>query len=284
MNHHLDYAQTWLNRLRNHLQARSYSQNTCDNYCDAVAFFLQAFPGHPNQVTGLQVQSYLLGLKIHHHLKETTINLQLDGIRYFYNHIVQKPEILKDVNRMKEKLVLPTVFSAQEVHRILSMTTNKKHQLILALAYGSGLRLSELVGLQTCDIDFEREIVMVRNGKGGKDRVVMLPKQFCEMIKVYIQLHQPQKALFESDLGGPLNKRTVQAIFKHACKRAKIERKTGIHSLRHSFATHLLESGTDIRYIQALLGHSSTKTTERYTHVATQHIAKLVSPLDRMKL
>jgi integrase/recombinase XerD len=168
MNHNLDYAQTWLNRLRNHLQARSYSQNTCDNYCDAVAFFLQAFPGHPNRVTGRQVQTYLLDLKTHHLLKETTINLQLDGIRYFYNHIVQQPELLKDVKRMKEKVVLPSVLSAQEVHRLLSMTMNKKHQLILALAYGSGLRLSELVGLQTCDIDFEREIVMVRNGKGGK--------------------------------------------------------------------------------------------------------------------
>jgi integrase/recombinase XerD len=186
---------------------------------------------------------------------------------------------------MKTGRQLPKVYSPEEIEKILSVEMNPKHRLLLMLAYGCGARLSELRYLKRDDIKIDRDLILIRQGKGKKDRIVMLDSVIKVEIERYLKIGLSTTYLFEGYSPGiPLTAMTISKIYHHACEKAGVICQGGIHTLRHSFATHLLEQGTDLRYIQELLGHSNSKTTEIYTHVSTKAIGKIRSPISHLNL
>ncbi|MFA5075988.1 MAG: tyrosine-type recombinase/integrase [Patescibacteria group bacterium] len=207
-----------------------------------------------------------------------TVNLYLNAIKFFYSQIINSPVSL-DLRFAKRPKRLPVVLSLAEIKEIINSVINPKHRLLLSLAYGAGLRVSEVVDLKVGDLDFSRMVVYVRQGKGRKDRLTLLPESLVLDLQNFISGRSSEEFLFISERGGRLSSRAAQLIFSQALARANINKRAGFHSLRHSFATHLLENGTDIRYVQELLGHNSIKTTQIYTHVATSQIRIIKSPL-----
>lgn len=280
----MDWNRYWLDRLTRELAQRNFAASTRDNYTSALKAFLTAHPGSPSRLGPDAIGRYLLECKEDRSLGASTVNLILAALVFFYQHVLKAPHCIAGIPRLKEDKKLPSVLGVTKVKDLLESLANEKHRMMLSLAYGCGLRVSEVVRMKWADLDFERSVLYVRLGKGHKDRVVMLPTSLVEDLNGYRQRNQPITYLFESHLAGkPLSKRTVQAVFEKACEKAGIVHKGGIHSLRHSFATHLLEAGTDLRFIQSMLGHSSSKTTERYTHVTAGNVRRVVSPLDRLR-
>jgi site-specific recombinase XerD len=207
------------------------------------------------------------------------MNLALSAIRFFFNNVMKK-SLSQDTCRPRQDKRLPGVLSKEEVLRLLDKEQNPKHRLLLMLTYSSGLRVSEVVALKKEHIDFGRKTLIVNGAKGRKDRITLLADRAAAFLREYCGHNNVKDWLFPGQDKGHLRIRTAQSIFEKAVRNAGIEKKVSIHSLRHTFATHLLESGTDIRYIQSLLGHSSLRTTERYAHVARQSILRIQSPLD----
>ena len=188
------------------------------------------------------------------------------------------------VERPREEKTLPIVLSEKEIGDLLNATENIKHKAILMLAYSAGLRLSELTNVKITDIDSNRMQIRIEQGKGKKDRYTLLAVKLLAILREYFVLFKPKEWLFEGADGGQYSVRSIQAIMKDATKKAGIKKKVSVHTLRHSFATHLLENGTDLRYIQSLLGHSSSKTTEIYTHITTKGFDQIKSPLDQLDI
>ena len=197
---------------------------------------------------------------------------------FFYREVMRDTTPIV-VHFAKKESRLPDVLSRAEIHRLLAATKNTKHRLSLALAYGAGLRISEVVNLEVQDLDLEQLMVTVRQGKGRKDRMTVIPASLVADLRGFLAGRSPQDVLFESDRGGALSSRSLQLVFARALRVAGISKDATFHSLRHSFATHLLENGTDIRYVQALLGHSNIRTTQRYTRVTNPALKNIRSPL-----
>ncbi len=185
-----------------------------------------------------------------------------------------------EIPRPKKPSLLPKALSQIDIKKMFDCTENLKHKLLLQLCYGMGLRVSELVNLKITDIESARMQVLVSQGKGKKDRYVILPDSVLEMMRVYFKEFRPKNYFFEGQKGSQYSVRAAQQVFKDAMRKAKINKKVGIHSLRHSYATHLIEQGTDIRFVQDLLGHNSIKTTMIYTNITDQAKRKIKSPLD----
>jgi site-specific recombinase XerD len=179
---------------------------------------------------------------------------------------------------------LPTFFSQEEVRNLLNATENLKHKAILTIIYSCGLRLSELINLKIADIKSESNLLLIRQSKGNKDRIVALPDKLLLLLREYYKVYQPKDFLFEGAKGDQYSERSVQLILKNAMSKAGVLSKGSVHTLRHSFATHLLENGTDLRYIQNLLGHANSKTTEVYTHITTKGFEQIKSPLDKLDI
>jgi len=191
------------------------------------------------------------------------------------------PKTIDDLPRPRKEKKLPVILSRKDVRLILESTDNIKHKAILMLTYSAGLRVSEVVKLKVEDVDAERKLIHVKGAKGRKDRYTILSDKALKTLNLYLKTYQPKNWLFSgAKKTRHLSTRSAQRIFDNAVKNTDIKKDVSIHSLRHSFATHLLESGVDIRYIQELLGHQSTKTTEIYTHASTKNIGKIRSPLD----
>jgi integrase/recombinase XerD len=185
------------------------------------------------------------------------------------------------IQRPKREKRLPNVLSKEEVKAILEAHNNLKHKVMLSLIYSCGLRCGELLALEPIHIDSKRNIILIKNSKGKKDRIVPLSQKILEMLRTYYKLYKPKRYLFEGQTSGmPYDKRSLQLVLKQALNKTKIIKPVTLHWLRHSYATHLLENGTDLRYIQEILGHSSSKTTEIYTHVSTNSIQRIKSPFD----
>ncbi len=276
-----NWPEYWCQKLAKECQLRNYSRHTISNYQTAIRSMLIANPTNPRSWNPKNLSAHFLDLKQRRALSPSTINLHRDGISFFLREVVKTEDITQQIARMKQPLKLPTVLGVSEVLAILNAPANPKHRLALTLAYGSGIRVAELAALKLADIDYSRNLISIIEGKGKKSRLVLLPDYVNQHLKEYLDQHHPLKFLFEgTPPGTPLSTRTFQAIFENALARSGIRKKCGIHSLRHSFATHLLENGTDLRFIQALLGHSSTKTTERYTHVTRKNLIKIKSPAD----
>ncbi|WP_239023019.1 tyrosine-type recombinase/integrase [Pontibacter mangrovi] len=189
---------------------------------------------------------------------------------------------LSQVERPEKADRLPTVLSKQEVQRILSATANLKHRCLLQLLYAGGLRIGEVINLKITDVQSERNLLLIRGGKGKKDRTTLLSQKLLESLRAYYREYRPKVWLFEGQYGGQYTTDSIRNVFKGCVQKAGLQKKVTPHSLRHSFATHLLEQGTNLRYIQSLLGHKSSKTTEIYTHITSHGLESIVSPLDNL--
>ena len=230
------------------------------------------------------IKNYLFYLVEKKDASASTLNVAVNAFRFYYGKILNR-KFMYEIKRPRKDKKLPVVLSGGEVSRIISAVSNIKHKALLMLVYSAGLRVSEVVKLNVEDIDDERKLIHVRGAKGKKDRYTILSNKALATLNLYLKAYQPKKWLFNgAKKTRHLSTRSAQRIFDSAVKKAGIKKGVSIHSLRHSFATHLLESGTDLRYIQELLGHQSSKTTEIYTHVSTKNIGKIRSPLDNLEL
>jgi len=205
-------------------------------------------------------------------------------IRYLYLKIFNQPVPKALDIKLRKPVLLPTVLSQADISKILEVTKNLKHKTILLLIYSAGLRLGELINLEIGDIDSESMKIHVKQGKGKKDRYIMLSENVLKILREYYQIYKPKEYIIEGLKGGKYSPQSVQSVFKMAIKKAGIKKKATVHTLRHSFATHLLDDGTDIRYIQELLGHKRLETTQIYTHVSSYSINKIKSPADKLKI
>lgn len=279
--------QEWLDPLLEkvsiQLRLRGYSGKTCKVYFGHIKRFLYFCRKKPEDIGGNDVVNYLLYLLDHKKSSHSFANQALSAIRFLADSILNRGDLLVNIPRSKKEHKLPDVLSRQEVVKILSCIRNDKHKAIMALVYSAGLRVGEVVNLKVEDIDADRKLIHIKQGKGRNDRYTILSEIALRVLKQYRKKYGPSGWLFT----GPepdkhLTERTVQRVFEIACQRAGINKAVSVHALRHSFATHLLEGGTDIRYIQELLGHKSTKTTEIYTHVTERDVRRIQSPLDRL--
>lgn len=270
-------------QLVDYLKLKSYSQNTIKSYKNEFLQFLYFLDDKcVTTVTSKDIKTYLLYCINQLQIPENSIHSKINGIKFYYNQVLKKPIIFSEIPRPKKALKLPKALNTFEVKRIFEVTANLKHNTILKMCYGMGLRQSKVINLKISDIDSKNMSVLISRGKGKKDRYVNLPYSILEQLRAYYKEYKPKEYLFEGQYGGQYSSRSIQQIYRKALQKARINRQMGIHSLRHSFATHLLENGTDIRFIQELLGHNDIKTTLVYTHVTDKNIRKISSPLDML--
>jgi integrase/recombinase XerD len=274
-----------LDRLELELKARNYSRRTMKNYGAQAYNYLKWLGREPSTSDTSSIKQYQIYMKERKNYSPKSVNLATAAIVFLYNEVLVLPILQSSLPRMKTGRSLPKVYSEQEIGKIIKATSNLKHRLILMLAYGCGLRLGELSCLKPADIDLNRDLITVRQGKGKKDRVIMIDRVIKPFITSYLKNNVGKTWLFEGqNAGHKISPRTIELIFDHGCRKAGVPKIGGIHTLRHSFATHLLEQGTDLRFIQELLGHSSSKTTEIYTHVSRSAISRIRSPLAHLDL
>lgn len=251
------------------LELKMYAENTICTYISCFERFLKDHPDRdPQQLHEGDIRSYLYRL-VRDGKSHSYVNQAINSIKFYYEIVLGLPNRFYSIERPRKKRKLPSILSKQEVAQMISETKNVKHRAILGLLYASGLRRSEVLSLKIKDIDSDRMMIKVTQGKGNKDRYTVLSKSVLADLRSYYAYSKPQNYLFEGPNGRPYSGSSVLQIVYQAAIRAGIKRKVTPHMLRHSFATHLLEGGTDLRYIQLLLGHGSTKTTEIYTYVAT---------------
>lgn len=270
--------------LRQELKLRNYSPKTIKSYRSHLRSFVAHFaPRHPRELSNEDIRRYLLNLIEVKKSSAGSVNQVLNALRFLYVELYKRPLVLGDIPRPKKPKKLPVVLSQAEVQRILNVVKNLKHRCLLMITYSGGLRVGEVVRLKPEDIDGERMLIHVQNAKGKKDRYTLLGNATLDELRKYWMAYHPGKWLFAGQReGGYLSEESAQKIFKAAVAGAGIKKKVSIHTLRHSFATHLLESGVDLRYIQELLGHASSKTTEIYTHVSQRTIGQIVNPIDKL--
>lgn len=269
----------------NTLKVKAYSPNTIRVYRDELLALVKLLGSRSLQkLEAAHIKSYILWQLQVRGISESKANSSLNALKFYFEQVLHQPRIFVEIPRPKMPLQLPTVHSQEQVKQIILATRNLKHRAMLMTGYSAGLRISEIVALKIRDIDSHRMVITVRRGKGKKDRQVVLSERLLGELRVYYQVYKPKDYLFEGQKGGSYSVRSLQEVFKAAKVRSGNLKKGGIHSLRHSYATHLLEEGTDIRFIQELLGHNNLLTTHRYTHVARLHLEKIKSPLDKLNL
>jgi integrase/recombinase XerD len=235
-----------------------------------------------NDLTPVRLRSYFLYCINTLQLSENTLHSRINAIKFYFEQVLKREKFFFDIPRPKKPSILPQVIHAKDIKRLFEVTTNIKHNTMLKLCYGMGLRVSEIVSLKITDVDSKNMQVFIERAKGKKDRYVNLPETILTQLRAYFVEYRPKKYLFEGQYGEQYSTRSAQKVFADAMKKAKINKAVGIHGLRHSFATHLLENGTDITFIQQLLGHNDLKTTLRYTHVSKITLKKIKSPLDNL--
>ena len=269
--------------MRRELRLRNYSYRTIKAYLQHLTGFTRYFRKSPAEMGNKEIMQYLVHLSEDRNISASYRNQAISALKFFYKRVLNRKIEIEDLPRPKKESKLPAVLSKEEVNRLFAAVRNRKHLAILMLIYSSGMRVGEVVRLRPEDIDSERKLIRVRGGEGRKDRYTVLSDFALNVIREYYLAWKPEKYLFPgSRKGSHLNERSVQNVVYAARERAGIKKRFSTHALRHSFATHLLESGTDLRYIQELLGHKSARTTQIYTHVTRRDLARIVSPLDRM--
>jgi len=264
---------------------KRYSENTIKSYTNHLKMFIQFYPDEDlNTITDEQIKDYLIFLIDERKVSSSYQNQAINAIKFYYEQVLGRPTKKYYLQRPKKEKKLPAVLSEEEVAKILKQISNIKHKAIIYLIYSGGLRLSEVINLKIEDIDSKRKQIWIRGAKGKKDRITLLSDKVLISLREYYKEYKPKLWLFEGADGGQYSSRSVQNIFKLALKKSNIKKHATIHTLRHSFATHLLEHGTDLRYIQELLGHNSSKTTEIYTHITKTGMEKIKSPLDELEI
>lgn len=263
-----------LNKLKRELEIRNYSKNSIDSYLSFVEEYLDYSKN--KGINENSVKDYLQTQT--KKISPSSLSSRISAIKFFFENILQQKIYLKHPKRNK---TIPKILTPDEVKKMIEITENIKHKLILKMLYGCGLRVSEVVNLKKQDLNFEEKLIHIKLSKGKKDRFVKLPESLIEDLKNYCNLFNDE-ILFPSNRGGKLTTAAIQAIVENAAKKAEIKKEVYPHLLRHSFATHLLEQGTDLRIIQKLLGHSDIKTTQIYTQISQASIKNIKSPLDNL--
>ena len=274
------FPKHWEIKLENELRSRKYSRTTINSYIYYNRLLCNTLQKDPNEIQTDDIKNFLADIEKDRNYSAASMNLAISSMKFFYKEVIQR-DILREQRRPRQDKRLPVVLSKYEIKKIITCERNLKHRLLLMMVYASGLRVGEVVRLKRQDIDIRRKLINIRSAKGRKDRYTLISDMVISALKDYYSKYEITDWLFTgADPEKHLVIRSVQQVFKQAIKKAKIEKPASIHSLRHSFATHLLESGTDLRYIQELLGHSSVRTTERYAHVAKRRTLAITSPLD----
>jgi len=265
------------------MQIRNYSERTIVSYIHCIERLAVYYKCSPDLLSIEQIKSYLHYCVVNKQESASTLNQIISAVRIFFVDVLQRSWEPLKLKRARREKKLPVVFSTQEVSALIDSIKNVKHRSILITAYSAGLRVGEVGHLQPGDIDSDRMQIRVRNGKGKKDRFTLLSPKALDQLRVYYKQFCPRKYLFEGYTPGrPIHSRTIEHIFNMAVKGAGITKQVSFHSLRHSFATHLLEQGTNLRLIQQLLGHNSLRTTSVYLHLSRFDPKEVISPFDTL--
>jgi integrase/recombinase XerD len=275
-------ATNGIEKFKNWMRSRRYSDNTIKTYIEALKIFLRFYKNKALlEITNDDLlffnNEYILKNKLSNSFQNQVVN----AIKLFFRTVQNIAIDIELIHRPKRQKLLPNVLSKEEIKLILNAHNNLKHKVMLSLIYSCGLRCGELLRLRPEHIDSKRGVIIIKQAKGRKDRIAPLSTKITEMLVQYFKVSRPETYLFEGQVKGQMyDARSLQLVLKQSLEKAKITKPVSLHWLRHSYATHLLENGTDLRYIQEILGHSSSKTTEIYTHVSTKNIQKIISPFD----
>jgi integrase/recombinase XerD len=270
-----------LDKLKTELEIRGFSKRTVDSYIYHNKRFIEFVKKEPDNINEEDAKTYIAHLMSNKRYKPRSVNLALSSLKFFYNEILQN-RAFNAVKAPKLEKKLPTVLTKEEMKKLLTAIENPKHKLLVEFLYSSGLRVSECVGLKLDDLDLSEKMGKIRHGKGNKERYIILSDNLIRHLNQYLQNKKDKSQYIFSVKGRPITTRQAQKIVKEAAKSAGIKKRVFCHALRSSFATHLLEAGTDIRIIQELLGHSDLSTTQIYTKVSTQQLKRVKSPLDTL--
>lgn len=266
------------------LKELRYSKHTIASYSDLFEEFLNYYESiEPEAITETMIIEFLRYLVNERRVSTSYQNQSINAIKFYYERVLGGIRKIYLIDRPREEMYLPEVLSEEEVKAILDATENLKHKAILMTIYSAGLRISEVINLKIKDIDSQRMQIRVEQGKGKKDRYTLLGKKTLEVLRKYFQLYKPRIFIFEGAEGKEYSKSSISQILKASVLKAGIKKRVSVHTLRHSFATHLLEGGVNLRYIQSLLGHGSSKTTEIYTHITTKGFDQIINPLDKFE-
>lgn len=266
------------------LELKQYAINTAKTYIQLFEKFINHYKHlELSAIDENDIRQYMQHL-VQNGKSHSYINQMINSIKFYYEVVLQMPNRFYSIERPRTQEMLPKVISLEEVQSIIKNTNNIKHKCIVSLLYSAGLRRGELLNLKLEDIDGKRMVIIVKNGKGNKDRLTILSESVLIDLRIYFKAWKPKTYLFEGKPGEQYSGSSISKIIYNACTKARIRKKVTPHMLRHSFATHLLENGTDLRYIQVLLGHNSTRTTEIYTQVAINNIKTIKSPIELLNL
>jgi integrase/recombinase XerD len=265
------------------LEQKAYSPNTIKTYTSEIVIYFKTLKTKvASELSSERINDYFHYCISKLGLSENQIHSRINAVKFYYEQVLGRSKIELQIIRPKKAKQLPRVMSFEDVQKLLDQVKNNKHYFMLALTYGTGMRLSEIVNLKLMDIDTNRATVFIRRAKGKKDRVVSFPKTLLQLYKLYKLEFQPKVYVLEGQYGGQYSAKSVQEVFQTAKKKAGLDNIKGIHSFRHSYATHLHEMGTDISSIQKLLGHNDIKTTMIYTHISQKEMQNVISPLDQL--
>jgi len=267
------------------LMVKKYSPRTIDTYTSMLRLFMNYYKDRNIRSLGdEEIRDYLLYLIDKKKVSASYQNQAINAIKYYYEKILGRETRTYYLSRPRPATRYPTVLSEEEVIQIIRHIDNLKHRMVISLIYSAGLRISEAINMRLEDIDSKMGYIMVRGEKGKKDRRTLLSMSILVQLRLYYQVYRPKKWVFEGQDGRQYSDESIQSVFRRAVARAGIRKRVTVHTLRHSFATHLLEHGVSLRYIQSLLGHSSSRTTEIYTHVTNKGLLDIKSPFDNLGL
>ncbi len=266
------------------LKLKGYNPNTVKTYSVEFAQLLKSLKQYPvENLSAEQLRSYILYCMISLKLSENLIHSRLNALKFYFEQVLHREKFFMEIPRPKKPSTLPKALTTNDIKKMFATVENNlKHLLILKLCYGMGLRVREIVNLKITDIDSQRMQVLISSAKGKKDRYVNLPESVLELLHKYYVAYKPKEYLFEGQYGGQYSVRSCQSILKSAMQKAKIKKKIGIHGLRHSYTTRLIEQGIDIRFVQEVLGHSNRKTKMLYTQLTDTSNRNIKSPLDNL--
>lgn len=273
-------------KMINEMTLRRFSAKTQEAYVAAVAGIARYYKQSPEKIDKQMIQEYLLYLMKDRKMSWSSCNVAVSGFRFFYTHVLKMDSMYLSIPPRKKDNTLPEILSVEELERLFSALTNQKHRTMLMTTYAAGLRVSEVVNLKVTDIDSGRMMIRVKQGKGRKDRYTILSERLLQELRIYWRMYRPTQWLFYSGKKTKLSLSvsTLQRVYNQAKEKAGITKGKGIHSLRHGFATHLLEAGVDLRTIQMLMGHSCITTTMGYLQVTRKHLGAVKSPLDLINI
>lgn len=274
-----------INEFSSYLKSLRFSPNTIISYTEALKCFFRYVGNKPvREIEISDIQDFNEGHILKNKLSTSYQNQVINAVKKFYERHTQLKFLIQDLERPKSASRLPVVLSLVEVEKLLNSIQNLKHRTMLTLIYSCGLRVGELISLRIRDIDSDRMVIHIHHSKGAKDRVVPLAPSALDLLRHYYKAYKPKEFLFNGESSLSYSVTSLRAIFRAAIKRTNITKNCTLHTLRHSYATHLLESGVNLRYIQELLGHRSSKTTEIYTHVSSDDCRKVISPLEKINI